>query len=219
MKRTPSLTNLSYDDSNKENFITADSCIINIITPPKIYKENDLQPRYGLAYNQTRNWSKFIPFSFDIEPLRYLHIGSIFDPAIFSFIQYYGRHPDSNNHILDNHIDYNKDYGVVTKLFALCDKSPKIHIHQSFSCEKFDQLKRKYFDIIFIGESLDKSQLYSYFETCHQKLNRGGYFIFENYLSNFYEDKRRCIDTLLSFYKNDLRYLGNDEDNIFIVKI
>lgn len=220
MKRTVSCRNIVDYESNKENcMITADSHIINFEDPPKIYKESDLQNRYGIGYNQALKWRNFIPFSYDIMPLQYLHIGSIFDPVLFSFVQYYGRHPESKHHILDFDINYTENYSAVSKILDLKYNSPEFHIHEKFSCQKFDILPRKYFDLIFVGENISNSNLYSYFDTCYEKLNRGGYFIFENYLLKERDTKQKCIDTLLGFYKNNLRYLGNDNDNIFIVKI
>jgi hypothetical protein len=220
MKRTVSCRNIVDYESNKENCaVTADSHIISFEEPQKIYKETDLQKRYGIGYNQTLKWQNFIPFSYDVMPLQYLHIGSIFDPILFSFIQYYGRHPESKHHIVDFDINYPNNYQMIVKMLDLKNNSPEFHIHENFVCPKFDILPKKYFDLIFVGENITNSNLYSYFDTFYEKLNRGGYFIFENYLLGDREENRKCIDTLLKFYKNNLRYLGNDADNIFIVKI
>lgn len=200
--------------SNKMKYDTYITENINNIDT--VLKFRDME---GIAYNQTKRWKYYIPFQNEFLPINYLHIGSIYEPTIYSFIQSHGKHPLSNIHCIDHNIVNNNDISFYYKNMENTSSYPQIHIYDTFSTNTFENINYKYFDIIFFNESITKSQFFTYFDTCFNKLSNNGYIIFEGYVWFSMDEKRKRIDTILSFYKNQIKYLGNDDNNLFIMKI
>lgn len=173
----------------------------------------------GISYNQTRRWKDYIPFNKEFLNINYLHIGSVYDPTIYSFIQSYGHHPLSNIHCVDYNIVNNIDVSFFYKNIENINSYPQINVYCMFSNKIFENINYKYFDVIFFNEGMSISQFLPYFDTCYSKLKNKGYIIFEGYLWYNMDKKRKCIDTVLSFYKNEIKYLGNDDNNLFIMKM
>lgn len=184
----------------------------------------------GGSYTLPDNWFYAIPYEpFAEKPIRYLEVGAYCGINLLCVARTYASHPESELHAIDPWIDY-PDYpeykGEQETIFDCYQHNisvfptaqEKIHTHRGFSHQEIPKFPDEYFDIIYIDGNHQPEAVLEDAVLAFRKCKPGGYLLFDDYLFGGLDLTKRGIDGFLEGYRERLRYIGYDQNQLFVQK-
>jgi predicted O-methyltransferase YrrM len=183
----------------------------------------------GVQYRLANNWFKYINLDYhNNKPINYLEIGTFYGANILSVAKTYGLHCDSKLYCIDPWEDYNEysEYknqqsNIYTTFINNIEKSgekDKIVINRGYSNVEIPKFEDNFFDIIYIDGNHEPEYVLEDAVLSFRKLKTNGIMIFDDYGWGGPDLTKRGIDGFLNGYHKKIKFLGEKESQVFIVK-
>jgi hypothetical protein len=173
----------------------------------------------GRYYNKNPaiNWSPYIPIKNN--PIQYLEIGCADGAHVIHIANSYANHPASKIYCVDPWMDYDEypeykgqqelAWNTFNNNIQQSGHFSKCNIYRGFSDDVVPNFQDEFFDIIYVDGNHETEYVYRDGVMSFEKVKRGGYIVFDDYISNW-SQTMKGIDMFLEEYKHQIQVLTKD---------
>jgi predicted O-methyltransferase YrrM len=182
----------------------------------------------GEKYRLATNWySMLLLENYNKKPINYLEIGSFYGGNIISVAESYGIHDSSKLFCIDPYEDYadypeykNKQEEIYKSFLKNIEPHSKKITHiRGYSQKEIPKFEDNMFDIIYIDGNHEPEYVLEDAVLSFRKLKSNGILIFDDYGWGGPDLIKRGIDGFISGYHKKIKYLGEKETQVFVIKL
>jgi len=184
----------------------------------------------GTQFRLADNWFNIIDINnYKDKQINYLEIGTYYGANIISVAKTYCVNNDSKLYAIDPWEDYdeypdfkNQQLTIYNTFITNIENSgvkDKITIKRGYSNIEIPNFKDEFFDIIYIDGNHEPEYVLEDAVLSFRKLKKNGIMIFDDYGWGGPDLTQRGIDGFLNGYHKKIKYLGEQNTQIFIQKI
>jgi predicted O-methyltransferase YrrM len=184
----------------------------------------------GIQYRLADNWFSIIDVNYcKGKPINYLEVGAFYGANILSVANTYGLHSESKLYCIDPWEDYDEYPEYKTQQSTIYDSfmkniensgvKDKIVVRRGYSSSEIPKLPDNFFDIIYIDGNHEPEYVLEDAVLSFRKLKTNGIMVFDDYGWGGPDLTQRGIDGFLSGYHKRVRFLGNLQSQVFVLKL